>query len=273
MPRTSGDLPAPPSALADPRLVADCSACAALCCVVLRLTRSHDFAIDKPAGTPCPHLRADDRCGIHDRLRPEGFAGCVTFDCFGAGQLVTQDVYAGRPGRSEETTAVLGVVRAVQEALFLLRWTAELPAALPHAATIADLADELAGVAADPPARVLGTDLAALRGRTGALLGAVSRQVRAPAGAALAGADLMGTDLRGRDLGRADLRGALLVGADLRDCVLDRADLLGADLRGADLRGADLTGSLFLTRPQLAAATGDPATGVPVGFGRPVHWA
>lgn len=261
-----------PSALADPGLVADCSACAALCCVVLPLTRSHDFAVDKPAGVPCLHLRSDHRCGIHDRLRPQGFPGCVAFDCFGAGQRVVQQVYAGRVGPHEEAGAVLGVLRATQEALFLVRWAAALPAAAPDRTAIDELAARLAAVGGGNVEEVLGTDVPALRTQAGALLGAVSRRIRGRGGAALAGADLVGGDLRTRDLRRADLRGALLVGADLRGCSLDRVDLLGADLRGADLRGADLAGALFLTRPQLAAATGDADTRLPEGFERPAHW-
>ena len=60
---------------ADPRreLRADCSRCAALCCVVPAFAASADFAIDKPAGVPCPNLQPDSRCGIHESLRPRGF--------------------------------------------------------------------------------------------------------------------------------------------------------------------------------------------------------
>ncbi len=262
-----------PSPLDDPGLVADCSACAALCCVVLPLTRSHDFALDKAAGTPCVHLAADDRCRIHDRLRGEGFPGCVAFDCFGAGQRVVQDVYAGGPRPPAEAAAVLGVLRATQEALFLVRWAAGLPA-LGDADRdgLEELGDRLAAVAGGPATGVLATDVPALRAEVGAALRSASRRVRAPGGPDLAGADLVGADLRRRDLRRADLRAALLVGADLRGSVLDRTDLLGADLRGADLRGADLAGALLLTRPQLAAATGDLGTRLPPGFAVPAHW-
>ena len=71
-------------------LTADCTRCVGLCCVVLPFSRSADFAFDKPAGTPCRHLAADARCGIHDRLRESGMRGCVAYDCFGAGQSVTE---------------------------------------------------------------------------------------------------------------------------------------------------------------------------------------
>ena len=50
-----------------PALVADCSQCFALCCVVPAFTASADFAITKPAGRPCLNLARDDRCTIHAR--------------------------------------------------------------------------------------------------------------------------------------------------------------------------------------------------------------
>ena len=101
----------------DPRsaLRADCAACLGLCCVVPAFAASADFALDKPAGQPCPNLRADSRCGIHAELRPRGFAGCAAYDCFGAGQRVSQ-VTVGRDWRADRetlrlTAAVFPVVR------------------------------------------------------------------------------------------------------------------------------------------------------------------
>lgn len=72
-----------------PHLKADCSACVALCCVIPPFDAVQGFGFDKPAETPCQHLCADHRCGIHDNLLPRGFAGCVAFDCLGAGQRLT----------------------------------------------------------------------------------------------------------------------------------------------------------------------------------------
>ncbi len=72
-----------------PHLKADCSACVALCCVVPPFDAVQGFGFDKPAETPCHHLCADHRCGIHDGLVAQGFGGCVAFDCLGAGQRLT----------------------------------------------------------------------------------------------------------------------------------------------------------------------------------------
>src|SRR4051812_13802483 len=121
-----------PLPLVDPRpddarrhLRADCANCAALCCVAPAFAASADFAVDKPAGMPCPNLRDDDLCGIHDRLRDRGFPGCAVFDCFGAGQHVTQGTFAGRSWRESPELAgamfaVLPVMRQLHEMLWHL---------------------------------------------------------------------------------------------------------------------------------------------------------
>lgn len=68
----------------------DCANCAALCCMALAFDRSDLFAIDKPAGEACPHLDACGACVIHGERIERGFAGCVDFDCLGAGQRTTR---------------------------------------------------------------------------------------------------------------------------------------------------------------------------------------
>jgi hypothetical protein len=262
-------------------LTADCSRCTGLCCVVPAFAASADFAIDKPAGTPCLHLLADDRCGIHDRLRDRGFPGCVVFDCFGAGQRVTQGTFGGRDRRGDPATArgmaaVFPVMRQLTELLWHLTEARTLvPPGPLRAAVTAALThiEQLTGGSADQLAAL---DGAAHRREVGELLGRVSAAARADVPRRARdrrGADLMGAALRGADLRGASLRGAYLIGADLRGADLRRADLLGADLRAADLGGADLTGAIFLTQPQLTAAAGDATTLLPAALARPAHWS
>lgn len=259
-------------------LKADCGACAGLCCVAPAFTASADFAIDKPAGTPCANLRTDFRCGIHSGLRDRGFPGCTVFDCFGAGQHVTGVTFSGQNWRSapEIAPAMFGsftVMRQLHESLWYL-----LEA---EALTDGDLRSQLQDATArtrrlteQGAEDLLALDIEGHRRDVGALLGAVSDHVRAGHnGPDRRGADLVGASLRGADLRGASLRGAYLIGADLRDADLTRADLLGADLRAADLRGARLSDSLFLTQPQLNAAKGDRATVLPNWAERPAHWS
>ncbi|WP_055480229.1 pentapeptide repeat-containing protein [Sphaerimonospora mesophila] len=281
-------------------LRADCASCFGLCCVALPFSASADFAIDKPAGRPCPNLRADFRCGIHRDLRKRGFPGCVAFDCFGAGQKVSQVTFGGRDWREDRASAermfeVFPIMRQLHELLWYLNEALTLPAARPIHADLRRALAETERLTHDGPDLLVKLDVAAHRSEIGDLLLRASELTRAAAVPALKGepargrkrsggagrarkkelrgADLIGADLRGADLTGADLRGAYLIGADLKGADLRVADLIGADLRGADLGGADLTGSLFLTQSQLNAANGDAATRPPTSLERPVHWA
>jgi hypothetical protein len=272
-------VPSRPLPLVDDRsaLRADCSRCAGLCCVAPPFTASADFAFDKPAATPCRHLRTDYRCGIHDRLRTAGMPGCTVFDCFGAGQRITQETFGGRnwretPSLAAAQFAVLPVVRQLHEMLWYLAEALTLPGAGPLHADVRALqrrTEELAGGTAE---ELRSLDVGGHRRVVGGLLEQVSERVRGPGGVDRQSADLVGRKLRGADLRCASLRGALLLGANLRGADLYRADLLGADLRGADVRGTDLSTCLFLTQPQVGAARGDAATTVPAVLRRPRHW-
>jgi uncharacterized protein YjbI with pentapeptide repeats len=260
-------------------LRADCARCFALCCVGPAFARSSEFAIDKPAGTPCPHLGTDHRCTIHDRLREDGFSGCTAYDCFGAGQRLAQETFGGRDWREHHEVAVpilaaLPVVRGLHELLWYLLEAAGRPEASTLRADLeAAAADTERAASAGPPA-IVTVDIDRLRARAAPLLREASALVRAgDAGADHSDADLSGADLKGADLTGACLRGALLLGADLRDADLTRADLLGADLRGARLDGALLAGSLYLTRTQVGGALGDRRTTLPGDLERPLHWS
>jgi Pentapeptide repeats (8 copies) len=236
---------------------------------------SADFAIDKPAGRSCPNLRDDFRCGIHAQLRERGFPGCEVFDCFGAGQQLTQVTFGGRtwreaPALAAEQFAVLPVLRQLHECLWYLTEALELPAAALHAEVRTALA-ETERLTGGSPHDLTTLDVAAHRRAVGELLGRVSDLVR-HGGPDLRNADLMGRDLRRTELRQAGLRGAYLIGADLRGVDLGTADLLGADLRATDLRGADLSRCLFLTQPQVTAAHGDMSTRLPVAVTTPEHW-
>jgi hypothetical protein len=259
------------------QLRADCSRCAGLCCVAPAFAASADFAIDKPAGMPCPNLQDDFRCGIHAQLRDRGFSGCEVFDCFGAGQQVTQRTFGGRswreaPELAAAQFAVLPVMRQLHESLWYLSEAETLAAAAPLRAEMRAQRERTERLTAATPEELLAVDVGAFRRVIGDLLTRVSDLVRAGGGPDRRGADLMGRDLRRTTLANASLRGAYLIGADLRGVDLGQADLLGADLRAADVRGADLSRCLFLTRTQVSAAKGDTATRLPVALDRPGHW-
>ncbi|MFD9905429.1 pentapeptide repeat-containing protein [Streptomyces sp. NPDC059063] len=272
--------PHPPRS-AHPDLRADCGDCFGLCCVALPFARSSDFPVDKSGGTPCGNLQEDFRCSIHERLRGSGYNGCTVFDCFGAGQKVSQVTFEGRSWRDEPDSAramyeVFPVVRQLHE---LLKYTAQaldLAAARSVHGDLRRAYDRIDALTRDTPDVLLAVDVDTLRGEVNPLLLRASELARAAVPGRKKnhrGANLMGARLRGAKLRGASLRGALLIAADLSGADLRDADVIGADMRDTNLRGADLTGALFLTQPQLNAARGDATTKIPELLERPAHWA
>ncbi|MEP6796984.1 MAG: pentapeptide repeat-containing protein, partial [Lapillicoccus sp.] len=198
-----------------PETASDCSRCFGLCCVALPFGRSTDFPVDKPAGMPCGHLGPGHSCGIHDSLLDAGYRGCTVFECFGAGQQVSQVTFLGRSWRdAPQTAASMFAVFPVMHALHeMLRHVEEaLGWRLPSAprSDLETLHEELVGATAGGPDQLLALDLGALRARVGPALGAASEVVRS-------GVEHAGVE---RPAGRADRR------------LGRRADLAGADLRG-----------------------------------------
>ncbi|MFI9173909.1 pentapeptide repeat-containing protein [Streptomyces lincolnensis] len=259
----------------------DCGQCFGLCCVALPFAASADFAIDKEAGRPCPNLGGDHRCGIHAELRQKGFTGCTVYDCFGAGQKVSQITFGGRDWRTggrdhtRRMMDVFPVVRQLHELLWYLTEALTLPAAAPVHADLRRALDETEALTRQSPQEIGTLDVGAHRQQVNVLLLRTSDLVRAEIPGKKKnrrGADLMGARLKGAALRGASLRGACLIAADLTGADLRGADLIGADLRDADLTDADLTGAFFLTQPQLNAARGGPGTRLPGSLTRPVHW-
>jgi uncharacterized protein YjbI with pentapeptide repeats len=263
-----------------PRLQADCASCFGLCCVALPFTASADFAIDKEAGQPCLHLRADFRCGIHALLRDRGFPGCAVFDCFGAGQQVSQVTFGGRDWREAPDTAtqmfaIFPIMRQLHELLWYLTEALRMPPARPIHNELRHALIRVDRLTRSSPDALMDTDMAALRAGVHPLLQQTSELVRAALPGRKRrhhGADLIGANLKGADLRAADLHGAYLIAADLRDADLRLADLRGADLRNADLSGCSLTDAIFLTQPQINSAKGDLVTRLPAMLRRPPHW-
>lgn len=241
---------------------------------------SVDFAITKNAGQACPHLRTDFRCSIHTRLRQQGFRGCTVYDCFGAGQKVSQIIFSGQDWRRDPQIArqmceVFPVVRSLHELLWYLSEALTLPQAHPLYDKLDLARKKIERLTYNEPQALIKLDITTHRQNVNILLLQASELARAEIRHKkkdYRGADLIGARLKGADLTGANFRGASLIGADLRDAHLKMADLTGADLRGADLTGADLTGSIFLIQSQLDAAKGDISTKVPPSLIHPAHW-
>ncbi|MFO6497051.1 MULTISPECIES: pentapeptide repeat-containing protein [Bacillus] len=264
-------------------LRADCENCFGLCCVALPYAKSADFAFDKDGGDPCPNLQPDYRCGIHHDLRERGFRGCAVYECFGAGQKVSQEAYQGNdwrdhPALAEEMFAVFPVMQQLHEMLYYLNEAVHVKAAHPIKEDLQIAIEKTESLTNLDPASLLDLDVPGHRAMVNDLLLSTSEFVRAKAKKQNRrmkigrGIDMIGANLRGADLRGADLRGAFLIAADLRGSDMRMTDLIGADLRDADLSGANLLGSIFLTQAQVNSAKGDRKTQLPPALKKPGHW-
>ncbi|MCC8437924.1 pentapeptide repeat-containing protein [Brevibacillus sp. M2.1A] len=269
-------------------LQGDCESCFGLCCVALPFAASSDFAINKDAGKPCSNLQADFRCGVHTKLRDIGFRGCTVYDCFGAGQKVSQVTYGGQdwrkePGSAKQMYEVFPIMWQLHELLWYITDALTKQAAEPLHPALKEAMEETQCLTDKSPEEILKLDIALHRAKVNELLLQTSELVRKDAVAKYKGgkqgksygrgADLIGAKLKGADLRGTQLRGAYLIAADLRGADLRGADLIGADFRDTDVSGANLTETLFLTQVQLNAAKGDASTKLPPLFTRPPHWA
>jgi uncharacterized protein YjbI with pentapeptide repeats len=253
----------------------------------LGFARSADFAIDRDAGEPCVNLQDDFACGIHARLRSSGFKGCTVFDCFGAGQKVSQVSFEGRswtqaPETQQQMFSVFPVMRQLHELLWYLSEAMNMPQARTLQGEIIEAFAVTERMTDGTPDAIMAINLDDHRVSVNKVLSHVSELVRAGTDRnsktsklrrkVRAGTDFMGANLREQDLRGANLRGACLIAADLRRADLRSADLIGADLRDANLSGADLSASLFVTQAQLNSAKGDMTTKLPISLTRPSHW-
>lgn len=269
-------------------LGADCAHCFGLCCVALAFAKSADFPFDKPAGEPCENLDSHDACRVHTELRPRGFKGCTVFDCFGAGQKVSQRTFDGRSWRADPHTreamfSTFPIVRRLHELLWYLDQAITLVGDTGDAAPLLAHFEQVLALSNQQPDELRDLDVDAEFDRARPLLIGASDLARGVNGSAprnprgrhrlSPGSDLSGAKLAESDLRGVTLRGAVLIRADLRSAQLAGCDLLGVDLRDANLSGADLGGAIYLTQMQVNSAHGDAATILPAGFSRPSHWS
>ena len=106
--------------------------------MALPFDRGDDFARDKPALHPCPHLHGGFGCGIHAGLTDAGYGGCARYDCKGAGQRVMRELFPDAdwwrdPGLRAPLADAFATMRRIHEALVLLNAARALPLPAPLA--------------------------------------------------------------------------------------------------------------------------------------------
>jgi uncharacterized protein YjbI with pentapeptide repeats len=264
-------------------LQADCENCFGLCCVALPFAISTDFAMNKESGVPCSNLHSNFTCAIHMNLRDKGFKGCTVFECFGAGQKVSQHTFGGTDWRENPEHAkamfdVFPIMQQLHEMLSYLTEAVMLEVARPIHKKLHTVLEETKRLSYLNYEELIRIDIPLHRAKVNELLLQTSELVWKQIAQRKKRinhrrANLIGAKLKKAKLRGADLRGACLIAADLREADLREVDFIGADLRDADVRGANLTASIFLTQVQINSAKGDIHTKLPPLLVQPIHWA
>lgn len=265
-------------------LRSDCEKCFGLCCVSLYFSKSEGFPNDKVAGTPCINLQSDFRCSIHESLRKKGLKGCSAYECFGAGQKVSQVTYNGRDWRKEVKSKnqmfdVFLIMRQLHEMLWYLNQAISLKENKSIHDKIRVMIEETERLTYLDCKSLIELDVMSHQDKVNILFSDTSEIVRKnscygenKSKNIPKGLDCIGSDLRKFNLKGANLRGAFLIATNLRNVDLSKADLIGADMRDADIRGANLSDCIFITQSQINTAIGDSSTKLPKILNRPPYW-
>lgn len=257
----------------------DCEKCCGLCCVALYFAKTEGFPADKEAGKPCQNLMQDFKCVIHSKLSETKMKGCLAFDCFGAGQKVTQDIYQGedwrlKPQMSEQMFQVFIKVWQLHQMLWYLIEAYSITEEELRI-KIDALIKENQQITQLSPDEILYFDMEEYRTRVNESLkeagDIVYQKLNGSAKKELK-IDFMGKNFRGANLSGKDFSMTFFIAANMEGCNLYGTNFLGADMRDANIKSTDLSQSIFLTQAQINSARGNSNTKLPTTLIRPKNW-
>lgn len=259
------------------KLKIDCKKCSGLCCVALYCMKTDGFPENKAAGVPCKHLATDFRCDIHSALASKNMRGCLAYDCFGAGQKVTQECYPDgdwktHPEKSSEVFQVFSFLFQFHQMEWYLLESLSLTADGRIKADIEALISENEEMTGRSPDEILHLDIAAYRAKVNQILKQVSGLIAIDPLDGAGKKEWLGKDFKRANLDGRDFSMALLIAANLEGCSLQGTNFLGADMRDANIRNTDLSASVYLTQMQVNAARGNSNTRLPASLSLPASW-
>lgn len=258
------------------RLKIDCEKCSGLCCVALYCMKTDGFPTNKEAGTPCKYLRSDFHCEIHSKLASKNMRGCLAYDCFGAGQKVTQNCYTdvdwkSNPNIADEIFQVFHTMLQLHQMEWYLLEALSLISDEYLKSEIETLISENELMTSQSSDEILHLDIEKYRLDVNKILKQVS-SILVVNFDENKGKDYVGRDFKHTNLNGRDFSMALLIAANFEGCSLQGTNFLGADMRGANIKNTDLSASFFLTQMQINSAKGNANTKLPLKLAHPVSW-
>lgn len=261
------------------KLKIDCSKCSSLCCTALFFSKMDGFPENKEAGKPCIKLQNNFLCKIHHELETKNMKGCIGYDCFGAGQHVTQTIYKGETWqtskeKSKEIFDAFIMIFQLYQIRYFLEESKIIIPAKELWSEVQELINENETICNSAPQNILDFDIENYRNKVNIILKQVCASVikgfKNSSNKGLT--EFLGRNFKKRDLSGSDLSMKLLIAADFDGCKFDGTIFLGADTRDTNFSNADLREAVFLTQGQINSAKGNRNTKLPVHLDYPVTW-
>ncbi|MDD3323402.1 MAG: pentapeptide repeat-containing protein [Paludibacter sp.] len=239
--------------------------------------KTDGFPANKEAGIPCKNLMSDFCCTIHSNLVSKNMRGCLAYDCFGAGQKVTQVCYPNgdwktNPGQANEIFDVFLIVFQLHQMLWYLVEALSLISDEPLKSDIDALISENQQMTNLIPDEILNLDIEKYRLQVNQALKRVSGMISSDSSDGKQIYDYFGTNFKKANLDGRDFSMSLMIAANLEGCSLQGTNFLGADMRDTNIKNTDLSGCVFLTQMQINSAKGNSNTKIPVKLSRPNSW-
>jgi hypothetical protein len=205
--------------------------------------------------------------------------GCIGYDCFGAGQHVTQYIYKGEAwqtsqGQSKEIFDAFVMVFQLYQIRYFLEESKIIIPAKELWSDIQNLINKNEALCNSTPQSILEVDIRSYRSKVNIIL----RQVCNCVIKCFKDSDnkklteFLGRNFKKRDMSGLDLSMKLLIATNFDSCIFDGTIFLGADTRDTNFSNADLREAAFLTQGQINSAKGNRNTKLPKHLDYPITW-
>lgn len=258
----------------------NCEKCCGLCCVALYFTKSDGFPKDKEAGVACENLQTDYKCKMYSKLSKQGLKGCMTYDCFGAGQFITRHLkslpnwFIISPKEAVKIFNSYLVVLKVHQTLWYLLQCLILCLPQLEKEQAKSLINEGSSLIEKPFEILSALDTQSFCEKSNVYLRRICAiyQTGVRDVNKMQVNNYMGKNMQRKNLARIDFSISLLIAANLVQANLYGANFLGADMRDTNICDTDLSQCLFLTQFQINSAKGNSNTILPPYLHKPKTW-
>lgn len=251
----------------------DCSKCCGLCCSALFFSKVDGFPENKKAGIPCSNLQENFFCKIHNKLEETNLKGCIGYDCFGAGQYVTQNLYNGETwltlkNKKDEIFNVFIIIYQLFQIRYYLEEGKNIIKSNNLINNIKDLILENNAFITLSPTDILKINLKDYRAKVNICLKEVHNNLNIKK----LNKVLYGKNFKLKNMNNLDLSMELLIGSNFDGCTFNETTFLGSDTRDANFSNANLSKAFFITQGQINSAKGNKNTRLPKDLDYPVTW-